>query len=108
IKRRTLIILPTNMTKLWPKYHKITFDELLGLKQSSIKNLKRKNFIRIIIHECHIQFLAAIKNLVDKICCNTVWIINSLPLRYYFSVDKTPEKLNINDLATLTNLWLNF
>jgi hypothetical protein len=107
-QRKTLIILPTNMTDLWQNVYKITFDELLLLKQSDIKNLIDKNITQIIIHECHIQFLIGIKNLLEKMDCRRLWIINSLPLRYYFTIEKTPKKLNVNDLAMLTNLWLNF
>lgn len=102
-----LVILPANMTNLWSETIKITYDELFLLKNNDINILKEKKISQIIIHECHIQFLIAIKNLAEKLECNLVWIINSLPLRYYFSMEKTPKKLNINNLATLSNIWLN-
>ena len=105
---KTLIILPNNMSNLWPDNLKLTYDELLCLTKTDINSLKQKKIKRLIIHECHIQFMTGIKTLIDILQCKLIWIINSLPLRYYFSIEKTPKKLKINDLATITNLWLNF
>ncbi|XWV24834.1 mg595 protein [Tupanvirus deep ocean] len=105
---KSLIILPTNMTNLWFNNLKITYDELLCLKKSEAELYKKENINQIIIHECHVQFLVGIKHLIDIIGCNNIWIINSLPLRYYFTIEKTPPKLKINDLATISGLWFNF
>ncbi|XWV26081.1 putative ring finger protein [Tupanvirus soda lake] len=105
---KSLVILPTNMTNLWPNNLKITYDDFICLKKSQAELYKKENIDQIIIHECHVQFLIGIKNLIDIIGCNNIWIINSLPLRYYFTIDKTPSKLKINDLATISGLWFNF
>ena len=105
---KTLIILPSNMVDLWPGYNILTYDKLLVLKNSDIEYLRSGNFGQVIVHECYVQVLPHIKSLVALLDCEQVWIINSLPLRYYFATDKTPSKLNVNDLASITNLWLNF
>jgi hypothetical protein len=104
-KINTLIILPINMSNLWQNYHTMTYDELFYLKKSSMSNYKKID--RLIIHEFHIQFLVGIKNLINFLGCREIWIINSMPLRYYFSMERTPIKLKINELASITGLWLS-
>ena len=66
------------------------------------------NITHVIIHECHAQLLSGIKKLIAILDCKIVWVINSLPLRYYFPSEKPIDKLNINNLETLTNLWIDF
>jgi hypothetical protein len=106
---KTLVILPSNMTNLWPNMLTITYDQLVNLKKPEVNNIRKNhNITQLIIHECHVQFLVGIKNLADIIKCEYIWIINSLPLRYYFSVESAPPKLEINDVASISNLWLNF
>jgi len=106
--RKTLVILPSSMTNLWPNATILVYDKLLSLTKSEINYYKQLKINQIIIHECHVQFLFNIKNLVNNLECNRIWIINSLPLRYYFSLEKTPNKLTVNEIATISNLWLNF
>lgn len=103
---KILVIIPNNMTDLWTNTHKITYNELLLLNELDIKKLQNKKFKQIVIHECHIIFLTDIKKLVNRLECNNIWIINSLPLKYYF--ENNSNKLTINELFTITNLWSNF
>lgn len=109
-----LVILPSTMTNIWPEnIFKITYDNLINLKKSEIKDLytkakQTKTIKTIIIHECHIQFLVGLKYICNILDCETIWVINSLPLNFYFSFEKTPTLLNINDLSTLSNLWMCF
>ena len=107
-REKTLIILPSNMVNLWPNALTLTYDQFLCFSKEDANNIRNQNISQIIIHECHEQFLVGIKNLVDIIKCKYIWVINSLPLRYYFSADQTPTKLKINELATISNLWFNF
>ena len=118
---RSLIVVPASMINLWDSCAKIlTFTDLLKkqpvqliqLIQSNGNDNKNDNKIKInqiIIHECHVQFFPHIKKLATLLNCKTIWIINSLPLKYYFSVkNKTPRKLNISNISLLINLWLDF
>lgn len=106
---KTLVIIPKNMTNLWDNtdVHIITFDAFLKLKKNNLQLIINKSWNRIIIHECHIQFIIGIFNLLKKIKCDTLWIINTLPLTYYFSNITTPEKLYIIDICKYLKLWIN-
>lgn len=106
--KKTIVILPKHMVGLWKDVHKITFDEILTPVKEKLASIKKFGINQVIIHECHTQLLIEIKKIICALDCKIVWIINSLPLRYYFSSEKTPNKLKINDLATITNLWMNF
>lgn len=105
-----LVILPKNMSNLWKNVEILTYDELLTFSKSRFKKIYHKIWNRLIIHECHLQFLPLIKKLLQTkmIKCKIIWIINTLPLRYYFSIDITPNKLNINNISSLSNLWMSF
>lgn len=104
--KNTLIILPTNMTNLWPGARILTYDKLLSMSKSNIAYYQKKNISRIIIHECHSQFLVHIKLFINNLPCDKIWIINSLPLKYYF-VEETPtKKFRINQLSNIISLWL--
>ncbi len=113
----TLIILPTNMTKLWypnnsvaVDYQILTYDKLMSMDILSINIMsdsEYKGVKKIIVHECHMEFLSAIKRFANVIGCKCIWFINSLPLRYYFASTGTPIKLTVNDLDHISGLWLN-
>ena len=97
------IIGPRALCQLWPGYNRITFEDILT---TPIIKLKKINFNRLIIHECDEKMLPIIKNIANQINPKIIWIINALPLTYYFN--KSKSKLNANNLLTLTNLWLRF
>lgn len=104
---KTLIITPNNMINLWKTDTKINY-EILSYDQLFLNDVEYhianyKNFTHIIIHECYESFLPKIKLFVDSVQCTHIWIINSLPLKYYFS-----NKLIVNKLSSLTNIWLGF
>ena len=120
---KTLVILPSKLSNLWPKVNKITFEEIEHFNQ----NIKIENFdkyTKIIIHECSENILSSIKAIINRIDPHTVWLINSLPLRYYFDKpcsektkhvnpphcgqDKYKNTIKINQIHTISNLWANF
>jgi hypothetical protein len=125
-----LIIIPGNMTDLWSETNKkniITYDKLLQLKKSDISFLNKTRWSRIIIHECHSQFIVGIKYLLTNINCGVIWIINSLPLKYYLASNNSPDcsqnmvddkslhlnknsqhKIGVSDIASFINIWLGF
>ena len=107
-KMKSLIILPIHMTNLWSGANILIYDKLHTLKKSDIDYFRSENFGQIIIHECHINFLPKIKTLITLLNCNKIWIINSLPLKYYFANHSISAKLKITDIVTITNLWLDF
>lgn len=110
IINKTLIIIPGNMSNLWDNYNYniITFEKLIKLNKNNFHNIDRK-YKQIIIHECHFNLLIVIKNLVSKlILCNKVWIINSMPLKYYLSNKNKNNKINVNQIASLMNMWMDF
>lgn len=105
----TLIIMPTGMVNYWKlrseNFELVSFADCTDLV---IKlHLIDKKYEQIIIHELHNSYIESIKNIAVFANCNFVWIINSLPLRYYFSTKITPIKISINKLIILTNLWVD-
>jgi len=89
IAKNTLVIIPSNMTDIWQsgKATIITFDNLLKLKR---RELVGKKWDQIIIHECYVELISGIRNLLKKIDCKIVWIINTLPTKYYFPNEDIP------------------
>ncbi|MEM3062061.1 MAG: RING finger domain-containing protein [Nitrososphaerota archaeon] len=104
---RNLIVLPANMDKLWENSDKITYDQLITFSEKDLDKWDGKKYDRIIIHECHNQFLVGIKELVRRLDCQVIWVINSLPLKYYLSMDGC-SKLGISEISTISNLWIGF
>lgn len=103
---KTLVILPSNMTNLWSDCLLLPYEKFLSMSSSDTTYYQKKRIDRIIIHECYVQFLSHLKKFLHDLNCDKIWIINSLPLRYYFAEKETPKKLNINNLEKLNNLWL--
>lgn len=95
---KTIVILPESMLSLWSGYNKITYDALDTIDYTELYSINK-----LIVHECHINFLAAIKKFINKLRISEIWIINCLPLKMYFN-----DTLNINKIASITNIWLNF
>lgn len=109
--RKNIIIIPDSMTNLWKNHEIITYRSLMSYKNPDFKKLD-KGIDRIIVHECHVNFLPQVKKLVQKINCDTIWIINSLPLKYYCNItdasNKNLKNIPVNDLASFINLWADF
>ena len=107
--KKTLVIIPKNMTDIWNKTNaKIcTFDDLLCLKKSNFKKTFNRNWDKIIIHECHIQIVIAIRNLLKKNNCDCIWIINTLPLQYYFSIKDKPINITFSEFNKYLKFWLD-
>lgn len=99
-----LIILPNNMVELWNGYRVITYEQLIN-NTDFIHKLYHQ-YKQIIIHECHSKYLSIIKYIIDTTDCDIIWIINGLPLKYYFQTNQ--NKLTINHIANISNIWLNF
>lgn len=95
-----LVIGPEAYLDLWPKYvAKFTFNQMDSISSTKF------NIHRLIIHECDVLVLPQIKMIMKKISPKIIWIINSLPLSYYFGQD---TKLNANNILSIINLWLCF
>lgn len=104
---KNLIILSPQMSDLWPDSHKkILYDDLSSLNKTDIKTFKKK-FDRIIVHECSINTLSMVKKFVNLVGIGTIWLINSLPLTHYLSEDKNNKNLVVNQIHTISNLWMN-
>jgi hypothetical protein len=114
-KSNTLIILPENMLNIWPReYQKMSYNNLIHVcRKKSFEYFKRKPDT-LVVHECHYRVLILVKKIADMMRCSYIWVINSLPLRYYFvdygtsSCKHVPKNLGISDLSSLSNLWMNF
>lgn len=118
ITNQTLIIVPDNMINIWPGFEYLTYNDLISIEPKRIVQWKNK-INKVIIHELFSQFFSAIKKFLNELECSVVWIINSLPIWCYFSKndaitkldvnnlkDLPRTKLSINDLCTLSNIWL--
>ena len=103
---KTLVIMPNTFTNLWPGANILTFDKLITMNETELNFLKKQSFDQIIIHECYQQLISHVKSLAATLNCQKIWIINTLPLKYYFSNQATRDYLTINDVSSLTNLWL--
>lgn len=79
------VILPKLMSQIWKKKnaHIMTYDELIHVKKSELDKIASKKWKKIIIHESHFQFLICVRNLLKRLQCDTVWVINALPIRTY-------------------------
>ncbi|BCS83275.1 putative ring finger protein [Cotonvirus japonicus] len=107
---KTLIIIPTGMINYWSNNNVINFDKLLKSAKNNFKNLELGDITSIIIHECYIQYIPLIKNVMNNTpLCEYIWMVNTLPLKYYISSkDNIHGKFNVNNLSKLTNIWANF
>jgi len=110
--KMTLVILPKEMNHLWPNTNRLNYTDIT---EEHITIHAKKKFHYVIIHECHFEYLPSLKKLLNSLVCNTLWVINSLPLQYYAKFDssnicleKNPKKLNLQNLASISNLWFNF
>ncbi|AGF85215.1 hypothetical protein QJ854_gp567 [Moumouvirus goulette] len=83
-------------------YDVVYYQDLESIR---IKNLKIKNYERVILHECYVIDLPIIKKIIRSIKINCIWIINSLPIKFYFNEIKNSS---INNLFSYLNIWLNF
>lgn len=90
-----LVIVPENMTNLYDKC--ISYDDITN------NNIINKKYKTLIIHEFDISYIYVIKQLIINIKPKFIWIINSLPLKYYFN-----QKITINEISKLSNIWIDF
>jgi hypothetical protein len=107
--KRDFVILPKSMSQIWNKTNAyiMTFDELIRIKKNNMPKIITTNtWKRLIIHECHHQFLVCIKNLVKKINCDTIWIINALPLHTYFFKEQV-NSFGSNEISNLLQIWMS-
>jgi len=104
-----LVIIPNNMTRIWNNLSVtcITYDEILKIEKTNLKKFIHIKWDRIIIHELHMHFILGVYNMVKKMSCNNIWVINTLPLKYYFSTKYVSDTLCISDLISLLNIWMN-
>lgn len=101
-----LILLPIKLCYLWETCDQITFEKLHQISISEIGSyIRGKKYNRLFIHECDEKILPMIKIIADIINPKIIWILNSLPLYYYFG---NGNKLNLNNLLSISNLWLCF
>lgn len=112
-KDDTLIILPENMTRIWPREYQIITFENMEQKRNNLMDSKIRPRT-LILHECCCDKLTLIKKIADIFECSHIWVINCLPLRYYLNNHKmipsryVSRHLKINDLSSLSNMWINF
>lgn len=102
---KNIVILPNNLSNLWSDSDSyiITHEDLMTLSKKKIYFLNKIAWDKIIIHELHLKILPYIKIFCDGINCKIVWVLNALPLQFYFN----KSKLKLKDLFTLSNLWIN-
>lgn len=66
----------------------------------------------IILHECHVKILPLLKRFVKqltKLNKTQIWIVNSLPLGYYYNAETTKRSgVSVSQLEAVINLWGNF
>lgn len=112
----TLVMLPQPMAHLWDgrRVRVLTLAQLTRRLDGSDawSDSILEGIQQLIIHECHEGFLTEIKRIVSSSCISTIWVINSLPLHYYFSKStERPDatlKVHTADLASMMNLWAFF
>ncbi|QGR54041.1 ring domain-containing protein [Moumouvirus maliensis] len=101
-RKKTLIICPKKMINFWDNYDVIYYQDLGKIH---VKGLKIKNYKRVILHECYVLNLPLIKKIIRSINVDCVWVINSLPINFYFDENKNSS---VNNLFCYLNIWLNF
>lgn len=95
----TLVIAPAEMRNLAWSWR----IDRMNIREFDACRTIMRSYKRIIIHECHVRFIDAI----SLFKCTEIWIINSLPLTYYFSKTETPRTLTVSTIALIVNIWLN-
>ncbi|AZL89264.1 ring finger protein,ANK-FNIP containing [Megavirus baoshan] len=98
-KNKTLIIMPNNMINTYNDIKIVYHENIIDLQNKSY------DYDRIIIHECNISFLMVIKKLLNNINIECVWIVNTLPFKYYFDDNNISS---INNIFSFLNIWLDF
>lgn len=109
LTKKTLVIVPLNMSNMWAgintniKISLITHDKFTSMNYDDI--LKMGSFDQIIFNESYEIYIKKISGLLKSTNCKYFWIINSLPIRYYFGTEYTPAKLKLSDLEKIISLW---
>lgn len=99
----TLVIMPKNLKYLWKKKNVniMTYSDILKVERNDIPSVNQ-----VIIHELNMNMSCIIRNIIRSSNCKKVWIINSLPLHYYY-YDNGKKKISINETAKLLDFWLD-
>ncbi len=98
------VISPKNMTTMW-KHAEIIYYDFIENYLKHPKPQKKPQIL--VILECYQNSFHLIKKFINYIGCENVWFINTLPLYHYFGSDNS-KYLNINDLGSIVNLWMDF
>ena len=113
-KRKTVIFIPSFMKKIWNNDLVFTYEDLIEIDNKDLKAVIVDNDIeQIIVHELYEILLPSIKKLINNSGCKTVWVINSLPIRFYFDTDVTEKntsdyKLSVDKANSICNIWAGF
>jgi len=100
-----LIICPDKLKYIYQSDFIITYEELGKIASTKlIGHVPKKNPFRIIALECRQEYLSVIKFIAGKFSAEIIWIVNSLPLKYYFG--RESRKLTMNNILTLSNVWI--
>ncbi|AEQ32713.1 ring finger [Acanthamoeba polyphaga mimivirus] len=97
-KNKTLIIMPNNMINVYDDIKMTYYENIINLQTKSYE------YDRIILHECNITFLTNIKKLLKNMNIECIWIVNTLPLKYYFNDNNISS---INNIFSFLNIWLD-
>lgn len=73
---------------------------------SELSLLTKKKYNQIIVRELHIEYITELIQFLDTIECDVVWIINTLPLKYYFC--PLSSEIKLKQLLTIMNIWSGF
>jgi hypothetical protein len=104
-----LVILPERLKRICDAQYQLSYQEL---KEITLDQLLFHNMApsRIIILECKREFLNMVKYISNIFSPQIIWMINSLPLKYYLHNDKLkpPDKISLNDILSISNLWMGY
>lgn len=106
--KNNFVILPKSMSQMWNNTNAyiMTYDELIRIKKNNMQKIVANKWKRLIIHECYHQFIVCVKNLIKKINCDIVWIVNALPLCTYFFKEKV-NNFGSTEISNLLQIWLS-
>lgn len=96
----TIVFTSKNMTELWKHARIVTHDWLLKAAfDDEMELIDTKNISQFVIQESHHFIVTYIKKLLDAFNdVKAIWVINSMPLRYYSA--------NQSTFFPLMNTWM--
>lgn len=104
-----LVIAPSNFVNVWgTNVCTITYESIIFMSNAELSFYFDKRINKIILHECHSVLFKTVKQLISKFDCDTIWIINCLPINFYFNSKSNQKRVDINNLTSISDIFMDY